>query len=300
MNRFSQFVSSLLPGFSRMQIEEDIRILKDGIHDTILPTYENASEYFGINGFGNKDVKDLDSLIIKTTKSDNNEIKDTSNFVNIILQQQKNTMSVLEMLDNDLDHFFDKEVTKSGITYSHTNIIKYLSLCEFNGRYVKKLLMWTMQKEHESLNKKIESPFTQAELNWLFENRNLFIRSIRILSIPERKVKGMVKLTPRMVVIPEEVDTTIASVGVNKLDPMSMGFLPPKLNPIYHIGMKVAEYQAARYERNTEEKRSLEFRLLALKDARDGNSNPRLEQEIEYTENRIKKINYKISKFEEE
>lgn len=298
MKRFSQYVSSLLPGFARSQIEEDIRMLKDTIRDVSIPLYESASENFGLSEFNSKETKEFDKTFenqLKNTQADYD-----SNYPNTILKQQKNTLEVLEMLDGDLDKYFDKEVTKGSITYSHTNILKYLELCNFNLKYVRKLLQWTYQKEQESYGQKVDSPFTQAELSWMFENRDLFFRSMSILSIPKRKVKGLFKDLPKMVVAPEEVDVVEETVGSSKVDPMGMGFLPPKLNPIYHIRMKIAEYQAMRYEQSLEEKRALEYRLLALKDAREGKRDAKLEQEIEYTENRVKKLNYKLSKFEEE
>jgi primosomal protein N'' len=48
-----------------------------------------------------------------------------------------------------------------------------------------------------------------------------------------------------------------------------------------------------------EEKRMLEFRLLQLKQAEEGKKDAKLQQQIEYTEGRLQKINYKLKKMEE-
>ena len=56
--------------------------------------------------------------------------------------------------------------------------------------------------------------------------------------------------------------------------------------------MAVAEWQVNRYKAALEEKRALEYRLLALKEEREPDA--RLQQEIAYTEGRLQKLNKKV------
>lgn len=297
MSMFSRYVSSLLPGFKRTQVEEDLRILKESIVENTLPPYEAAAEAFTINKLASKDAVDFDRLF---TRQMGRDVDTSGSYVHAIVRQLQNTVDVLDTFEKDLDKYFEKDITKAAMSYTHANVLKYIELATFNVRFARKLLLWTLQNEQEKAGQKIASPFAKAEIEWMLENRNLFLSSVKTLSMPAKKVTGLLKNIPNLVVAPEEADAVESSVGIAKIDPLGVGFIPVSLNPIYHIGMLVAEWQAERYKLATEEKRSLEYRLLSLKEMRDGKRDAKLEQEIEYTENRIKKINFKLSKFEEE
>lgn len=84
------------------------------------------------------------------------------------------------------------------------------------------------------------------------------------------------------------------------MDPYHFGLIPIKMNPIYHIRMAIAEWQVARYNAAIEEKRALEYRLLALKASSDGKKDAKLEEAIEYSEARLAKLNYKLATMEED
>lgn len=71
-------------------------------------------------------------------------------------------------------------------------------------------------------------------------------------------------------------------------------------NPIYHYRMWLADKEHKKYEKNKEEKRLLELRLLALqadKD-KDGVDINKLNKQIEYYEEAISDIEFKISQYE--
>jgi hypothetical protein len=72
------------------------------------------------------------------------------------------------------------------------------------------------------------------------------------------------------------------------------------MNPIYHIGLIVAEYQSNKYKENKELKSNLELRLMNLVSIRDtGQADPGVEREIEMVQSRIDKLSESIRKQEE-
>ena len=71
------------------------------------------------------------------------------------------------------------------------------------------------------------------------------------------------------------------------------------LNPIYHIRIRIAEWQAAKYQEAKEERSMVELRLLSLKELKSGKDNARLEQQIEYNQERLSKLTAKIGRMEE-
>jgi ABC-type phosphate transport system auxiliary subunit len=70
------------------------------------------------------------------------------------------------------------------------------------------------------------------------------------------------------------------------------------LNPVYHVGMLVAEWQAARYKAAQEELRTLQLRKLNLEKKLEGKSDAKIEQQISYMQKRVDDLEYKIVKME--
>lgn len=71
-------------------------------------------------------------------------------------------------------------------------------------------------------------------------------------------------------------------------------------NPLYHFRMWIADREHQKYEKNKEEKRLLELRLLALQAEKDkdGVDLNKLNKQIEYYEDTISNIEFKISQYE--
>lgn len=290
-----KFVSSLLPSFERSRIEEDIRMLKDDFGNTI-PPFEAAAEHFKREQFKSAEVKNFDKIFQRTVKVDRSV---SGNFVNVIAKSIVRSQETVSILEEKVDKLFGRDVTATGITYARANILRYIEMVAFANKYARKLLVWVYDLEKRELKIKIGDPFTKAEMKWLVDNRLAFLKSIEIMSLEPRTVKVLIEKIPDMVVVPDEVDMVNETVGRTTIDPLSMGLIPLVIHPIYHIRMAFTEWQVARYQASLEEKRALEYRLLALKEAREGREDAKLEQQIEYNENRIKKLNYKLKQFEE-
>lgn len=292
-----KYVSSLLPSFDKGRVEEDIRVLKEELSQITIPPYEAAAEFYGANGFSSKQCQEFNRTFANRT---NVERKFEGYYPVTIHHVLVRAQETVAMLDGQVDKYFGRDVATSGLTYARANLLRLIEVTYFVCRYSRKLLLWTHDEEKKSLGRKIGDPFTSAEIEWLFENRDGFFAAINVLARPTKEIAGALYNIPDMVVVPEEVDVAEATVGANKLDPLRMGIIPIKLNPIYHVRLAIAEFQVARYKAGQEEKRSLEYRLLALKEIHNEGGDAHLEQQIEYTENRIKKLNHKLAKMEEE
>lgn len=293
-----KYVSSLLPSFDKGRVEEDLRVLKEELGQTTIPPYEAAAEYFSMEKFNAKECQQFDRLFGNRV---NVERKMQGNYpvtIHHVLQRASETVS---MLEGRVDKYFGRDVASSGLTYARANLLRLIEVTYFVSRYARKLLLWTYDEEKKALGRQVGEPFTKAEIEWIFANRDGFFTALNVLAKPTKEIQGALANIPDMIVVPEEVDVAEQTVGAAKLDPLRMGIIPIKLNPIYHVRLAIAEFQVARYKAGQEEKRALEYRLLALKEIQtDGGGDARLEQQIEYTENRIKKLNHRLAKMEEE
>lgn len=80
--------------------------------------------------------------------------------------------------------------------------------------------------------------------------------------------------------------------------PTTKGFIG---NPFYHIRMLYVDFEHSRYKANIEKKRLLELKLLALEADKDkqGADVNKLNKQIEYYEELITDLEYKIKKYED-
>lgn len=296
--KIGKYVGSLLPTFDRGQVEEDLRVLKEELSDTTIPPYESAADYFGREGFQSRECDDFNSLFDRQVDVER-KLKDI--YPVTIHKVLERTLETANMLESEVDRYFGRDIAAGGMTYARANLLRLVEVSYFVSRYARKLLLWTYDQEKKAAGREIGNPFTRVEIAWIHENRNGFFAALRVLGRPTKEIKGALVNIPDMVVVPEEVEVAEQTVGSGKLDPLRMGLLPPKLNPIYHVRMAIAEFQVARHQVAQEEKRALEYRLLALRDIRnEGGGDARLEQQIEYTENRVKKLNHRLAKMQED
>lgn len=292
------YISSLLPSFSKARVEEDIKVLLRDIRDNTLPPYKTAAEHFQRLKFKSRDVNDFDRVFTRSVKLDR-EYK--GNYISTVSKVLENATETLTTIENTLDKYFSKDIASSGLTYKRANMLRYIEVATFVNKYARKLLLWTYNKENTAYGLELANPFTKAEEEWLLKNRDGFLAAVRVLSIKSRQLEGIISSIPDMIIVPEEEQVVVQTQGLNAVDPLKMGLIPIQLNPIYHIRILVAEWQVARYESGVEERRGLEYHLLLLKEQTEGGTpDAKLEREIEYTQERIKKLNYRLAKMEEE
>jgi hypothetical protein len=126
-----------------------------------------------------------------------------------------------------------------------------------------------------------------------------FAKAISIFGDDAKKVEQLFEAMPD-VSFGKDPEMTAQTLGENKVNPFGvMGFSRATLNPIYHVRLMIAEYQADRYKEAQELKQVLELRVLSLEYANKKMPDVKLEKEIEYTQSRIDRLAEKIRKAEE-
>lgn len=291
-----KYVSSLLPSFEKSQIEEDLRILKDDLINNTIPAFDNASQWFGEVGYTSTSVKELEKLFKRQINVERKLQGHLTASIHNVLQR---TMENITVVEAKVEKLFGRDVAAEGMTYARANVLRFIEVMSFSVKYARKLLFWIYHEEKSRFNNATDTPLTPAEQEWLTRNQLTFIRALTIIARKPKELEATFLNIPDMVVVPAEAEAAEKVMGTDKLDPLNMGLVPIKMNPIYHIRMAITEYQINRYKVAKEENRALEYRLLALKGYHRDRADAKLEQEIEYTENRIQKLNHRIAKMEE-
>lgn len=292
------FFNSLVPNFERSRIVEELELAKKSLVEETLPPYKAVTEnkvFVGTSPFKSAAIKRINNLYMRETGA-------RSNFVNSLTLVLSNLSEGLGDLDNAIDDYFKTEsVSKLGLSYSKITLMRIISLSNFFSLYARRVLLYTYGKEVPELGKSFGNgpePFTKGEVKWLEDHLVNFCRCAKVFAQPMRNTLQTLESIPDIVYDPGKEDDVTSIVGKQKVDPLRMNFVPVVSDIIWFFGSRYVEYQAESFKRAKEERQSLELRMAQLIAARQGNADAAQDKVIQVTEQRLRDLNYKISKME--
>lgn len=292
---FKQYIKSLLPSFSKSQLAEDLDIISEELKEHTLPCYKQTVDVFGKRPLTSSQGRESDELFKKrlTTKTSPNHLKSIYDIL-VVCEAH------VEALETLIDDKFALDINAAGLDIVRINILQMVEILGFAVRYARRHLNYMVGCEiaHYS-NQSVTDSFSQGELEWLSGSRSAFIAALNILGVPKMELEKKFAQVPDVLVTADTIEAAINVVGKSEADPLELRFVPLAFNPIYHVRLRIAEYQANRYKEAQEERRSIELRLLLLRDQENGRENAKVERQIEYQEERRAKLTYKINQMEE-
>lgn len=297
--KIEKYLDSLLPTFSRGRLMEDLAIIREELKDNTLPPLKSIANAFGKRKFESQWVKEYDARFQKEVN-----FRYSGNFfvgMYETLQEMEESIDTVESLIN---RYYTEDIVRDAMTILRVNLLQYLETMSFATRYARRIAVAAMSIEVDAVSEKqgVESVCSAGEIEWLTLRREHFFTALSVLSDKKENMEKKFTEMPDIKVTKESVDQTQAVVGISRVDPFKFGLIPIVLNPIYHIRMAIADWQVTRFKAAQEEKRMLEFKLLKLK--LTASSNPKkdakLDEQINYTEGRLQKLNYKLKEMEED
>lgn len=293
-----KFITSLLPRFERDTLTEDIRVTRDELRNMTLPIYRSAVAQFDGARFASDQVRELDKEI---TKEVNTRVR--GNSIRLIYEVLVRCEGHLDELEGIADDAFSKDISASSVTYRKASLIQTVEAVGFVCDYARSLLAWIMTEEAYVIGIPGSVPADEAmkkpELEWLFNRKRGFISMLSALINDTDSIKSKIDKIPDIKIDPEDHSVVRQTHSSSDLDPMRFGFVAHRMNPIYYISMSVAEWQASRYRKAKAEQKLLELRLLQLHEDNREQPNAKLQQNIEYNQERLSKLKFKITKMEE-
>lgn len=295
------FVSTISKTISATRVREDLDSLRKELDENLVPLYVAT-----VNQMKNKPLQSewgrmLEQEVYRTLphRRGQNYLEATRRaFANM-----SNNLKVVEALV--LEHF-SKDTPREGLSYTQANLIQFLSHARFAARYAIQTLNRLLANEICHLIRaedKVDDYLTPAEKSWMASNFKLYFSTLAALDIPTSEFTAKLNSIPGIQVSDSKLAMGVH--GINKLEPFRSNFfggvnVTNRLNFIYHIRQGWAEFQVNNLMRMKEEKKTIELRLLRLKELQQGKNNPRLEQAIEYNEGRLQRISAKIADLEEQ
>jgi hypothetical protein len=290
--KYQNFVQSMLPNLEKSQVKEELRLLREELVNITTPAYKQAAPAFKRQAFTAKFTKEIDQLASTRV----NEYKE--NYVETTLKALEMAVEATDTLDRLVEDRFASDVVKAAMDYNKTSILQYAEMLTFLSRYARRLLIMTYTLETNP-NVEALSKGNSRDLGWLHKHKDAYMVCLNAALTRAKEVETKLEEVPEILVKEENRDVAVKTVGLAKLDPFGVGIIPTFLNPIYHIRMSWTRYQVSRYKLAKEELEQLELRLMLLKDSRSGKKDAKLEQSIEYNEERVEKLRYKVYRMEE-
>lgn len=289
------YVKSLVPSLQKSELENDVAATKDELLQQTLPPLTSALEdkVFG-TGFKSKWCQDTDRYL--TGKLSHQR----GNYLEIAQRVLSTFPAKLDWLEKEIARSFDRQISGMGLTFPRTTLIHLVEGYGFVVRYTRKLLLATYGFELEKVDRESagEFPLSPAELKALNEQLGTYVWYLEILTNSKEKIASAIDSAPDVVIDLNTLDSVAEVHGQSTVDPLNAGFIKHTWNPIYHVRVAIAEWQAARYHAAVEERKALELRLLQLKMARQGNRDAALEKQIHHQESRVQKMNIDILEME--
>lgn len=298
MNLFN-FIKSLLPNFERSRIFEDIETIREQLNGKLKKIYADAvAQLSGNRAFKSDFAKNNQAAFERAVRPRGNQ-----NYLEY-------TALVLELLAHDtklfkelVERHFNKQVSSDGLSFVSANLLQTINAATFVTDYARRLVLMTLGFETQQLLEAREGAapgVTKAELLWMDKHRDAFFECLQVFDVKPTELRIKLESVPDMVAAPEDYAQLESVVGgTTAVDPLALGFIPLRYNPIYRLRLQYTNYQVTKYRGLQAELEAIELRLVALKYARDGKSDPAVESEITDLEARVSDTYFKLQKMEE-
>ena len=286
-------LSKLLPFFKKDTILEDITITLDEL-TLAITSYKEATEVLKSKNFKAPQVTFLSKEYFKNIQTRSS----SDTLISDIYEKLINVKENLTTVEKQIEDLLEKDIIKEGLTALKASLIHSAEYSSFISKYSLDLLIYIYYYE---TSEKIEYDDPKKyKIDFINGNIVMFASIINILGASDKIFEKTLEELVNVVVNEKTLPSLTGIYKDSKLNLFPLqtykGF---QGNPIYYIGLQIAEYQANRYKASLEKKKLLELRKLNLENQNNKSPNPKVQDEILAITNHIESIEFKIHKMEE-
>lgn len=296
-----KFVKSLVPRLEQNNVLEDINITIKEIESNSIPSYRQAAEHFKLSKLKSSQANKLSNDFY--SKIDSKKIPKQANFVAEILKRLENLQENATYVREQLQIKLEQDTINEGITAEKAILIRAADGMSFLSNYSMDLLSAIYTHESRVTNEDLQedvyiSPATQKYVD---NNIHRFAAILHVYGMNINDFKKNIQNVPAVILSSRNESAIAGSYREKDLDPFTSPYIVGfTYNPIYHIRLVIAEWQASRYKVNKDKKKVLELKLMHLKLRNEGKEDAKLEREIEYVQSRIDKIDKYLKSVEDD
>lgn len=299
INHLLGYIKSLMPHLGKDDVLEDARITKSELELTVIPAVRQAAEHFKVSKFQSVEVKNLSTIFFR-----NYDLAKSSSSVNIASEIYSKLPFVsenLNFIEKEFESVSNPDILTEAITAKKAILIRALDQISFISRYTLDLLTYIYVQETAAADPQAEGELGISKITAqrVIQNVAVFANLLTVYGNKSFMLEKRLDHIPEVLLSEKTVDSVSSTFDADKLDPLNIPFAMNFFyNPIYHVRLIVAEWQASRYKANKDKKKMLELRLLYLKMLGDDKKDASVEKEIAYTQERIDSLEYSMKKME--
>lgn len=290
------FLDSILPTMPASRIEGDLKQCLEEYHNHVEPAYLQYYKSFGQYSFQSPTIKVFEEKFLNSFNEKVNE--------NFIGAMWKHAIKFIpEKIGLLMDSFGDgmvADLMRESLNARQLNQMQMAEILSFMTRYSRRLLNYIVTEEiiYIKGGETTEHSQVAAEVKWINDYYSAFLVGLNFLATKKGKVTELLDKVPDVLVNKANAKEVSAVAG-DKVDPFHFGFIPVVLNPIYHIGIAISEYQAARYHEARFEQQAIATKIMFLEKQLAGKNDAKLESVIDNYDKLLQKKTYEIAKMEE-
>lgn len=269
-----------------------------------------------------KDFKSEDSkYVLDTITHELNVRVKSEEFTNLLLKTIKNAYKLIDFIIEQSTEVLEENMYVNSLTAKQITVIRsstyfyeltdrimdlfeYLIICEIST-----------VKDQERYDY-YDSNYFKNKLNSAMRFVTRFINTFDSVSIKD--FEKMIDEVPEVVVNKDNSNAMVSLYGQNKLFPINLeshvakeGYISDTViklvigatslvfKPFMWVISLWSTYSVSRYKQALERKKALDLYLLELETITKGETNPKLEKEINYVQKRVQDLEYEIRDFEE-
>ena len=297
------YIKKLTHRFGKNQIQKTCLSLEDILRTHTIPAYTSAVELFKTHNFKAKEVIAFSKIFNKFANGSSNR------FIETILEALQNSTVILNSLYKKSEELYADQEATLGLTFEKISYLRLLGAISFTNDFSRKLLnyIYILETANADESFQLKGALSPAEIATLEASFTNFSIACGILTTPFEEIHNKLSSLPDAI-YSESIEKTLqATLGPSKLDPLGFrGFTIPFnisvkwTNPMYWVGIVIADIQVASYKAAKEELELIQLRKLNLEKIYDKKPDPRLQLQIEVITNRVSALNYSIEKLEED
>lgn len=201
----------------------------------------------------------------------------------IIKAALDSSTSTLVLIDKLYVTEFRTETSAAALTLTKGNILQLLDTINLVATYSRSLMDAVLVAEENRLlgeGRTELNGVTEAEIQFLANNRDAYIRALNIVLTPVNLIEERFKDIPEIVVSEIKSQAATSVHGDDRIDPLRFGLFQSKADPIWLIGTVWNQYQFTRFKAAKEQAAVIELRIERLRNLLDKKPNPRTAQII--------------------
>lgn len=303
------FIKSLLPRLQKDQVLEDLRVTVDELGNVSIPNYTHASDFFRSNKLQSDANKQLSDLFYRKFEGKGGR---QNNVVSEVAKRLPFLKDNAEFVIQQIELLLEKDIISEGLTAKKAFLIRTANHLSFLSSFAPDLLNVIYVNEALAINAKNEDGakgtgveieesmrLAPAVVKHVDSNIMAFGSLIGEYGIPTKDFEKLLETIPEVIISSRNAGTIAGLFNEKDIDPLLSGYVQKAFCPVYSVRLIFAEWQAARYKAKRETKRMLELRLLHLKLLQEKKNDPKIEEEINYIQGRVDKIQRYLREVEE-